>query len=242
MPAADLQKVGRLSGVQGRVWDVNVDGWFLQDYVAAVFEHGKQNDVPMLIGSTAGEATSPRIPNVTVEALREEAQQNFGPEAATFPKLYPFDTDEAARRAQLDFHRDQVFGWPTREWARAQIKTGKSSVYFYFFQHVAPGPYADAGLAAPHGAELPFVFDWVDSKTNTGTEWRDVDRKLAAIMSTYWVNFAATGNPNGKALPSWPSYDTKDTVLLVGDTLTASPLPHQDKLDFLTPYMRKTTN
>ena len=25
-------------------------------------------------------------------------------------------------------------------------------------------------------------------------------------MSSYWVNFARTGNPNGKGLAAWPAY------------------------------------
>ena len=219
MPAADLQKTGRLPGVSGRLWDVNVDGWFLPDHVAAIFAQEKQNDVPILVGSNAGEGTSPRLNPITAAALRDEAQQNFGAEAAAFPKLYPFDSDESAKRAQQDFHRDQVFGWPTREWARAQAKTGRSKVYFYYFNHVAPGPYADAGMAAPHGGELPFVFNWVKSRSNEGTEWRDVDRRLADAMSTYWINFAATGDPNGSGLARWPAYNGQDGVMLLGESI-----------------------
>jgi carboxylesterase type B len=95
-------------------------------------------------------------------------------------------------------------------------------------------------MAAPHGGELPFVFDWVNSKTNTGTEWRDAERKLAETMSTYWLNFAATGDPNGKGLVRWPAYDSvSNTVLLIDDGIAAGPLPHKDELDFLGPFMRK---
>jgi para-nitrobenzyl esterase len=80
----------------------------------------------------------------------------------------------------------------------------------------------------------------VHSKSNTGTEWRPVDRKLADDMSAYWINFAATGDPNGKGLASWPRYDSaSDTVLLVDDSFAAGSLPHKDTLDFLTAYLRK---
>ena len=53
---------------------------------------------------------------------------------------------------------------------------------------------------ATHGAEAAYVFE--NLRRQPAVE--DLDRKLADTISSYWVNFAANGNPNGKGLPSWP--------------------------------------
>ena len=48
----------------------------------------------------------------------------------------------------------------------------------------------------------------------------EAERKLADIVSSYWVNFARTGNPNGKGLAPWPVYRDKATgrAMILGDT------------------------
>ena len=52
--------------------------------------------------------------------------------------------------------------------------------------------------------------------------WQEVDRALSAAMTSYWINFAIHGDPNGEGLPPWPAYETaRDTVLTLGDTIEA---------------------
>ena len=51
------------------------------------------------------------------------------------------------------------------------------------------------------------------------------DHQIAATLSSYWANFAATGNPNGQGLAAWPAV-TKDAsqTMEVGDDFRPIPL------------------
>ena len=39
------------------------------------------------------------------------------------------------------------------------------------------------------------------------------DRKLSKQMSSFWINFARTGNPNGSDLSKWPVNEDSETLL-----------------------------
>jgi para-nitrobenzyl esterase len=53
-------------------------------------------------------------------------------------------------------------------------------------------------------------------------------------VSSYWVNFATSGDPNGKGLPVWEPYQTStDRAMGFGNTPAMMALPHKPALDFL---------
>ena len=66
----------------------------------------------------------------------------------------------------------------------------------YFWTHAPPGSDTDR-RGAYHESEINYAFN---SPYSTDRPWTDEDRRIADIMSSYWANFAATGDPNGKGL------------------------------------------
>jgi carboxylesterase type B len=54
-------------------------------------------------------------------------------------------------------------------------------------------------------------------------------------MMTYWANFAATGNPNGAGVPTWPAFDpARPTLMRLGEKVEPqTPLP-RERYDLLT--------
>ena len=45
-----------------------------------------------------------------------------------------------------------------------------------------------------------------------------MDYAVEAAMSSYWINFVKTGNPNGKDLPEWKKYDAVTNSIMNIDT------------------------
>ena len=56
-------------------------------------------------------------------------------------------------------------------------------------------------------------------------------------MSSYWINFAATGEPNGEGLPEWPVFERKaDQLLELGDQIRVTSAVITDRLDVFDAY------
>jgi para-nitrobenzyl esterase len=75
-------------------------------------------------------------------------------------------------------------------------------VWLYRYGYV---PDAAEGKAqgAGHDAEMEMVFKNPDLRWSG--HWSAADTAMAKTVNGYWVNFAKTGDPNGKGLPRWPA-------------------------------------
>jgi para-nitrobenzyl esterase len=57
-------------------------------------------------------------------------------------------------------------------------------------------------------------------------------------MLSYWVNFAATGNPNGKGLPEWKLYNSKThDIMILNDPCYSEKMPDLKAIEFLVSKM-----
>ncbi|HRI78700.1 MAG TPA: carboxylesterase family protein, partial [Cyclobacteriaceae bacterium] len=162
-------------------------------------------------------------------------QKRYGKFADDLIKAYPLG-DNGVPKTARDLARDAAFGWHTWSWAALQSKSGKSKVFFYYFdQHPDyPRDSPRFGFGSPHGQEVAFVFQHVNASDPNAS---NTDEAISDAMSTYWTNFARNGDPNGSGVPVWPSFtEAKPDVLYFSQTPKVGPVPSIESLKVLDSY------
>jgi para-nitrobenzyl esterase len=218
---------------QAMAWPI-IDGWVIPDDQYKLYEAGHYNDTPILVGYNSDEGASFRPPK-TPEEYITGVKARYGPFADRLLKAYPVGTDTVPKTAR-DLTRDAAFGWHTWIWAKLQAKTGHSKVFYYYFDRHPDYP-ADsprAGYGSPHGMDVAYVFEHLDSSKPGITK---TDLEISDAMSTYWVNFAKYGDPNGPGVPGWPAFnDAHPEVMYFDKTPHPGPVPSAKALEVLDAY------
>jgi para-nitrobenzyl esterase len=206
-----------------------IDGWIVPEDLSRVFAQGRQNKVDVLVGSNQDEGSFAAGfgPPMTAQRWQDTAAQRWGALADLGLKAYPAADDAQAATASTRVFADNM-EWIMRQFAASQRALGRRA-YVYHFVHQPPYAPQARSLGVCHTCELPYVFDnlaaprlYPDSSSPELALASAADRELARVMSSYWINFARSGDPNGPGLPRWPQIDgaASGPVLQIGD-LTA---------------------
>jgi para-nitrobenzyl esterase len=203
------------------------DGYLLPVDLMDHFKKGLQNQTPVLTGWVTGDGSLMGSSEMSVEEYEKEAQTNYGTQAAAYLKIFPASTTAEVKTAKQKLGLLNFAGMPSHRLAGFNTKT----TYVYQFGHVPPDKPDFPNYGAFHTSEVPYALHTLHTWNRP---WQQLDRDLENIMSSYWVNFAKTGNPNGGNLPEWKSYDKKTgNVLVLEDKTEVKPAFLKKEFDFL---------
>lgn len=211
---AEAEKEGISTFIFG--WAPTVDGIVLPAQPFDPQAPEQSRDIPMMVGTTIHEFTMstyvPYFRSITEEQAVEYLKTRYGDRTddfvAAMGKAYP----GYQPKDLVDI--DVVFRPGAVEQARLKAAQQGAPVYMYLFGWESP--VMDGMLRSTHCMEIPFVFDNTArhaSMTGGGTE----AQTLADKMSSAWLNFARTGNPNVESLPAWEAYTPQSGATMYFD-------------------------
>jgi para-nitrobenzyl esterase len=238
-----------------------VDGWFFPKSPYDIYAAGEQARVPLLAGVNSEESGYFGIlgrEKPTVENYRAALERLYPGKSADLFRLYPASNESEVMDAAQALASDRFISHSTWRWVDLATRTGGHPTYYYLYTQPRPAmrpemgnaqaglaggvirnPQASAAPARPaargavHSAEIEYAMGNLGS--NKVYAWTDGDYKVSKVMQEYFANFIKTGNPNGKGLPNWPGFSTKQKLIIGVDTHPApdSERPRYEFLDSL---------
>lgn len=184
------------------------DGHVIPEEISKIYRENRQNPVRFLTGWNEDEGIV-MGPIGNANAFKEGIYNQWGTLSEELLDFYPAPNDATAAISQKNLSRDLMFGVQNYTLANTVSQQGKDVYVYQFSRKVPPGEYKDFG--AFHTAEVPYAFN---NLKFVNRPWAAIDHELADVMSSYWVNFIKTGNPNGEGMLDWPSYNPKSHKIM----------------------------
>ena len=203
---------------------LTIDGYALPQTPYEAYRNGQHNEEAILQGFNALEGT-PFIlfSQADLKNYEQKVRAYFGDYADEVLALYPASTDEEARAQWTDIYSAVLFTYGHYCWTRQAIANGMPAYEYYFTKD-------NGRLGTWHSGEEIYCYGNTPAASRL---YDDSDRELAEIFSSYFANFAATGDPNGPGLPQWEASTSAKELMELGQTRGMVGDPFQPLYDIL---------
>ncbi len=191
----------------------------------------ESSEIPMIVGSVFGEfmgnfdrpygegCKNSWDETYTRKLYSERYAEKADSVLAAFKKAYPnkniadaFFTDTRFRNGALGF-------------VKMRAEFTKTPCYNYMFALESP---FNGGTVAWHNSEEPYVFhnaEYIEAAYIPG-----VSETLQDMMTTAWLDFAKTGNPNLSGMPEWKPVSKDSTPTMVFDRISKLGIDNDKEL------------
>ncbi|MBY4130251.1 carboxylesterase family protein [Rhodococcus fascians] len=185
-------------------WNLHRDPLTLPESASEAFASGNMRHLDMLIGTTADEN---KLAWIVREPDADEDYPVNDLDDAVVARMQSVYRDAGRGRAAWELNEaivnDQSYFVPANRAVDEHVRQGsRAFVYLFTWRTEAFG----GRLGSCHALEVPFVLDLLDHPVFLGP---NPPRALADAMHGAWLAFAATGDPNGGSLPTWPEWDSE---------------------------------
>jgi para-nitrobenzyl esterase len=169
-------------------------------------------EIPLIVSTTLEDAalslTNFTLSEADLKTLIDKRFKDKGADIlAMYRKYYPEKSPyliQAMILTDAGFRRSAI--------RQAELKAAQAKGAIYMYQWEWPTPAFGGRYGAVHGLDVSGSF-------REAREGNDMAR-VADQLSSSWIAFAKTGNPNNSRIPPWPTFDAATRATMIFGTPT----------------------
>ncbi len=218
---------------------MTVDGYALPKTPYEIYEAGENNEEALLNGVNSHEADPFVLLNnllspPNLKNYKERLSWIFGEDTEELLSFYEgkIKTNSDAKAVFNEIISAYWFVYPHQIWSTKAYDNAED-VYRYIFTK------ENGYMGTWHSGEIIYAYDNVKNAKKS-YRYDESDLALSETMSSYWVNFVKTGNPNGEGLPQWDKWSPVDNKIIeFGSTVSMIDDPYTYIYDFMQRFDQK---